>query len=78
MDDKVNTFNRCIYNTEFVNSLRERSLEEFLIQILDYRLLALEIIDVANVDANGSIEPFEHLNVHVKALCLKHLYHKLH
>ena len=52
MDDKVNTLHWCIYNAKLVNSLWECSLEEFLIQILDYRLLALEIVNVADVYAH--------------------------
>ena len=78
VDDEVHTFYWCIDDTQLFYRLRECSLEEFLIEILDDGLLAFEVINITYVVFYGDIELLQNLSVHLHALTLQHFYHILH
>ena len=56
MNNEVNALNRRIYNAEFFDGQGESTFEELLIEVLDDGLLALQVVNVSDVDTDGVIE----------------------
>ena len=67
MNNEVNALNRRIYNAEFFDSQGESTFEELLIEVLDDGLLALQVVNVPDVDTDGVIERLQFGGVLIEA-----------
>ena len=71
MDNKIHAFHGCINNTQLIHGLRESTLEELLIHILDKRLQSYQIVNIAYVHAHVLIEFIQYLRILFHGLALQ-------
>lgn len=62
-DNKVNTLNWSIDDAELLNSPGECAFEELLVDVLDDGLLALQVVNLADICTDGFIEVCQNFGV---------------